>query len=238
MSGRPTLIVFYSGTLYDFSDEMKLKFGKSSNSEPLLTRVEPPETATFTIKDLLPKAGMLMGNGDGYAIAKLAGMFGSRGKDYLIEKGNEATFDNFRNHPSVLIGAFNNAWSMGMIREARFVFERDQASGNRPVIRDRQAPGRIYGIPSGVRTLEAKEDYALVSRVFLDETGQPLVLLAGITQNGTRGAGEFAVDPKLMDAAFRKVRADWPQKNVQLLLHMKVFNGIPAPASVIEAHVW
>ena len=69
-------------------------------------------------------------------------------------------------------------------------------------------------------------------------TGRLLVSAAGITQYGTRAAGEFLTTPSLLDEAARKWPPDWPTKNVQVLLRTTVHRGTPATPSIVATHVW
>jgi hypothetical protein len=81
------------------------------------------------------------------------------------------------------------------------------------------------------------EDYALVSRRFEAGTGQLIITAAGITQYGTRAAGEFLGSATLLDAALAN-QPEWWRKNVQVLLHTSVIRGTPETPTVISAQVW
>src|SRR5262249_55600802 len=76
----------------------------------------------------------------------------------------------------------------------RFVFE--QKDGTRR-IRDR-AGDRTWQLPNLAPDGKTPEDYAIVSRVVSAGTGQALISAAGITQYGTRSAGEFLTTPALL----------------------------------------
>jgi hypothetical protein len=89
-------------------------------------------------------------------------------------------------------------------------------------------------MPSG----RTNEDYAIVARVFHSRTGELLITAAGITQYGTRSAGEFLVDPKLMERALREAEPDWPEKSIQVVLHSQVIGQVPGPPEVVAVHVW
>jgi hypothetical protein len=82
------------------------------------------------------------------------------------------------------------------------------------------------------------EDYAVVSRLFSSGTGQLLISAAGITQYGTRAAGEFLTDTSLLNGVVGKAPSDWPKRNLQVLLHTDVYRGTPAPPTVVAVHWW
>jgi hypothetical protein len=41
-----------------------------------------------------------------------------------------------------------------------------------------------------------------------------------------------------MTEALANIPADWPKRNVQVLLHINVYKGTPGPPKVVTAHVW
>jgi hypothetical protein len=82
------------------------------------------------------------------------------------------------------------------------------------------------------------EDFALVCRLVHPDTGTPLILLAGITQYGTEAAADLVSSPARLREAVRGLRSDWPNKNVQLVLHTRVISGETAAPQVVASHVW
>jgi len=116
----------------------------------------------------------------------------------------------------------------------RFVFEKDQGARR---IRDRSGD-HTWQLTELAPDGKTPEDYAVVSRLFSSATGQLLISAAGITQYGTRSAGEFLTSAPLMKEALAKVPAGWPRRNVQVLLHINVYKATPGPPKVVAAHVW
>ena len=121
-----------------------------------------------------------------------------------------------------------------MTRQLRFVFE--QENGMRR-IRDRSS-NQTWQLSSLAPDGRTPEDYAVVSRLLDSATGQPLISAAGITQYGTRAAGEFLTDAARLREALSKAPADWAKKNLQVLLHTDVYKSTPAPHRVLVVHIW
>ena len=65
-----------------------------------------------------------------------------------------------------------------------------------------------------------------------------LVELAGITQYGTDAAADLVTNPELMAKALQGAPPDWPRKNLQLVLHLKVIAGSPSAPAVVKLHYW
>src|SRR5260370_37471071 len=74
---------------------------------------------------------------DVMTLGRLTGFLQAKGKAYHIRGESSTTFEDLRDGPVVLIGAFNNDWSMRLMGPRRFSFER---SGDTFWIKDAQNP--------------------------------------------------------------------------------------------------
>jgi hypothetical protein len=210
---------------------------------PVLTSPKPilvynATTTVFQSRDftssahgLVPVRGQYTCIGDAYASVVLTSLFTRRGKLYQMRYGTDLTFGDLRYQPSILIGAFNNAWTLQTTNDLRFVFDKH------PTIRDR-SNNRLYTLPNLTPEGRTPEDYAIVSRVFDSKTGELLIAAAGITQYGTRAAGEFLTSPHLMAGITANAPSDWPKKNLQVLLRTTIVDDTPGPPSIVTTHFW
>lgn len=182
-------------------------------------------------KDLVSVRGQYTCIGDAYTSVVLGSLLSRKGKLYQMRYGTDLTFGDLRFQPSILIGAFNNDWTLRTTNELRFVFDKH------PTIRDR-FDNRLYTLHNIAPDGRTPEDYAIVSRVFDSKTGELLIAAAGITQYGTRAAGEFLTSPNLMAVLAASAPRDWPKKNLQLLLHTKIVDETPGPPSIVTTYFW
>ena len=135
---------------------------------------------------------------DVVALTGIAGWLQSRGKTCHIRGKSSTTFEDLRNGPVILVGAFNNNWTIRLTGQLRFWFERDN---DQFFIKDRQKPDNkdrcvSYSMPY----LQLTEDYALISRVWDPTTERLVVVVGGLTGYGTMAAGEFLTDPEYLEA--------------------------------------
>jgi hypothetical protein len=209
-----------------------------SSPKPILiynatTTVFRPAELGEAVHDLVQVRGQYTCIGDAYASLVLGSLFSRRGKLYQMRYGADLTFGDLRYQPSILIGAFNNEWTLQTTSDLRFVFEK------RSTIRDR-SNNRLYTLPSLQPDGRTPEDYAIVSRVFNSKTGELLIAAAGITQYGTHAAGEFLTSPNSMAALAAAAGAprDWPKKNLQALLHTNIVGDAPGPPTIVETCFW
>jgi hypothetical protein len=173
---------------------------------------------------------------DVMTLGRLTGFLQAKGKPYHIRGESTTTFEDLRDGPVVLIGAFNNDWSMRLMGPHRFSFERD---GNTFWIKDATNPtDRNHAVNYAMPYLKLTEDFALVSRVLEPVTERMVVLAGGLTGYGTVAAGEFLSNPAYMEGITAAAPGKWAHKNVEVLISTKVINGKSGPPKVVTAHFW
>jgi hypothetical protein len=139
----------------------------------------------------------------------------------------------------VAIGAFNNAWSMRVTSELRFVFNNRTVDGVvYHCIDDRRNPNLLNWRVAQPVGEAIPEDYAIVTRVFDRATEKTVISAAGIETYGTLAATEFTVKPEYVGEALRSAPKDWHRRNVQFVLETKIIDGTPGPPRVLATHFW
>lgn len=197
-----------------------------------LHNVPCEQTKGIKASDLIPIHNQLITIGDGYATALLCALFARHDKPYQLRYASELSFIDLRYSPAVLIGAFNNEWTLETTRELKFVFS------EYPSIRERGGQNRVWALAHVAPDGKTTEDYAIVSRVFNTDTGQVLIATAGITQYGTRAAGEFLTTEGELGSALRNLPSGWAKRNVQFVIHTQVFRDTPGRPMVVASSAW
>jgi hypothetical protein len=82
------------------------------------------------------------------------------------------------------------------------------------------------------------EDYSLICRIRNSPTGMLLIVSAGIKHFGTEAGGRILADPAALGTILNKLPCGWEDKDLQILLHMKVIGNTPAEPEVVASHVW
>jgi hypothetical protein len=169
-------------------------------------------------------------------VARLAGLLQARGKTYRLRGESSTTFADLRDGPVVLVGAFNNDWTLRLMGPMRFSFERENDTF---WIKDQQNPAtRDRAVNYSMPYLNLTEDYALISRVLEPTTERMVVVAGGLTGYGTMAAGEFLTTPEYLFAVAKQMPKNWEHKNVQLVIATKVINGNSGPPRVVDRYVW
>ncbi|HKN22466.1 MAG TPA: hypothetical protein VJX73_13675 [Terracidiphilus sp.] len=177
---------------------------------------------------------------DTVTIARVVGALEARNKQVLIRRGNSSSFSDLREGAVVLIGAFNNEWSLRLTRQLRYSLAMD-ADRHLIYIRDAKNPAsRNWSWatnqppePMTGANSPKLQDFALISRIRDSETGHVVVVIGGLYTYGTEAAGEFLTDPDLMQAIATQVRASGGSQNLQIVLGTTVTDGTPGPPRVL-----
>jgi hypothetical protein len=177
---------------------------------------------------------------DVVTLARLTGLIQSKGQPYQLHREELATFSELQEGTAVLIGAFNDAWTLRLMNGMRFTFHQ---AGNRYWISDQQNPGEIrWKIDLARKDAQGRpiigEDYALISRFLNPRTGRIVVVVAGLYGFGTQAAGRLLTDAHQMQSLIGHVPPRWEKKNLQLVIGTEVIDRSPGPAHVLAAYSW
>jgi hypothetical protein len=195
--------------------------------------IDPSLTPPSRVQDFTLLTDQFVGGGDLIATSRLAAMLTRLRRPYRVKLGNDVSFADLRSGPAILVGFSYTKWNQ-ISNQMRFFVD----GFRRPAgITDNGKPTE-WVLPSLPRDRRTTEDYAIVSRVFHPDTHAMLVELAGITQYGTDAAADLVTNPDLMAEALRGARSDWPKKNLQLVLHVKVISGAPSSPKILRQYFW
>lgn len=177
---------------------------------------------------------------DTVTIARVVGALQERKKQVHFRQGNTSSFSDLREGAVVLIGAFNNEWSLRLTRPLRYSLAMDPAR-QLIYIRDAKNPSSrawSWGTnqprqPVTGANSPKLEDYALISRVRDSETGHVVVVIGGLYTYGTEAAGEFLTDPELMRTVARQAELARTGRDLQIVLETTVTDGTPGVPKVV-----
>jgi hypothetical protein len=177
---------------------------------------------------------------DTVTIARVVGALEARKKNVVIRRGNSSSFSDLREGAVVLIGAFNNEWSLRLTRPLRYSLALDPdrhlvyiRDAKNPVSRSwswatNQPPQPLTGANS-----PKIQDFALISRIRDSETGHVVVVIGGLYTYGTEAAGEFLTDPEVMRTIAGQMSPGGADKVLQIVLGTTVTDGTPGPPKVL-----
>jgi hypothetical protein len=177
---------------------------------------------------------------DAETLARLAGVIRSKGGSLVLLREDQATFSDFQQRPAVLIGAYNDQWTLELMSHMRYTFQR---TGRVQWIADRDRPSFQDWKNDLTKTdargnLALNHDYAIISRVANPRTGFITVTVAGLWGYGTLAAGRFLTEPSYIQDFARRTGFRLDKSNIQIVIGTEVIQGKPGPPTVLAATSW
>lgn len=160
----------------------------------------------------------------------------SQHKAFRVVPASDATFAQLREGPFVLIGAFDNIWTLRVTSKLRFGFESKDGTA---LLVDRNSPNKTtWATAWDLPYQKLSRDYAIVARIHDKTTGQPVIIAAGISEEGTEAAGEILYNPEYLNSLLAKAPQDWESKNLEAVIETQVIGGHPGPPNVLAVETW
>jgi hypothetical protein len=201
--------------------------GVPTDAVDLQSRSVPPipagESASLNVYDVITLAR---------SIAPLVPKNG----EFRVMAASDTGFAQLREGPFVLIGAFDNPWTMRITQDLPIGFEYDNHV--REVVDRTTSPKRIWTLQWQVPGKSLVRDYAVVARLHDKVTGEPVIILAGILGEGTEAASEVVSNQVYLDAVLQKAPKNWDQLNLEAVIEANVIEGHPGPPIVIAVKTW
>jgi hypothetical protein len=236
-TSEPVIICLAKPVVYRPSVEMYERYAKT---HPGTFETEPERDnevlpldpdAKLTWGDMMVYPGYGVASGDAYAAVQISNLLLRMGKPSQVRIGKSYSFEDLRTSPAVVLGAFNNKWTMQMTSNLHFALQFDAG------IREQIPSGRVWESQFNSHG-EYTADYGVVSRLLDSKTGQFLVSAAGIGSPGTQAAGEVISNLQYLQEALQSAPADWSRKNFQLVVQTNVIDSIPGPPHVVASYFW
>lgn len=179
---------------------------------------------------------------DGVALGHICGVLGAH--PYQISTARLASVEDLMKKPVILVGAFDNSWTLRLLRPLRFSLV-SVGSGDSTVspqvlqIADREkqsgSPWTVdFREPIGKMT----HDYAVIAR-FQDATTEGTVMVvAGIGSTGTESAGEFVSSAAYMKQLAGWAPRNWSGMNMEAVIETEIIEGRAGHPRIIAAEFW
>jgi hypothetical protein len=202
--------------------------------------IHAPESALHS-KDTAPLYFRLHLSGhlalaDVITLTRTAATLESQHKAFRVLPASEASFAQLREGPIILIGAFDNIWTLRLTEKLRFGF--DSKNGEAVLVDRKSSQQTSWATAWDTPYLKLSRDYAIVARIHDNTTGQPVVIAAGISEEGTESAGEILYNPVYLDLLLAHAPANWDQMNMEAVIETQVIDGNPGPPKVLATEYW
>ena len=176
-----------------------------------------------------------VGMGTALAISSAANFLTRHDYPYHLRFGADLTFSQLREQPSLLLGGFSSDWTLRMTRGLRFNLVQNQ-NGPGGTVLDTQTR-QVWG-PIVPNNGYADQDYAILCRLFDANSGQIVLIAAGVTTFGTASAASVFFDPELFSKLVSQAPANWETKNFQAVIHISIIGATPSSPHFVSTYFW
>jgi hypothetical protein len=156
-----------------------------------------------------------VGIGTAVAISSAADFLTRHGYPYHLRFGADLTFSQLRE---------------------RFHLVRNQNGRGGGGVVDTQT-GQSWG-PIVTNNGYADQDYAILCRLFDANSGQIVLVAAGVTTFGTASAASVFFDPELLAKLVNHAPPHWDTKNFQAIIHISIIGSTPSSPHFVSTCFW
>ena len=201
-----------------------------SSVQRALNPLQLEPTRRLEWKDIEPRVNTFVHKAHVYDVALLSALFERIHKTSQVKIGSDYSYNDLQNSPAILLGAFDNPWSVRMTAELPFYFH-DQDD----TIVEREGQHRVWSTGPGPTN---PKDFAIVARLLNSKTGQFLVILGGISEPGTEAAGKLVSRQDIFNDALRSAPAGWQDKNIEFVIETDRIGDSDSSMRVLGVKTW
>jgi hypothetical protein len=227
---KPVLIYAGANAVYRLSDDFLDRYRKEHH----LPNMGPEFFPAFTTGEKID-AGDLIAvtttTADAKACALLVALMTRYDRSFDLRYGSDISVGDLHDSPTILVGGFNNSWTLSFTRPLRFQFR----DGTRVEDSSGKLPGWTIRMSADG---QATDDYAVITRLINLQTGHVLVTVSGIGSTGTEAAAEFLTNPRKMADLPQSAPPGWQKKNMQIVLHTRVMDNTVDGSNIVATEFW
>lgn len=156
-----------------------------------------------------------------------------------IYEASSEPLENLTGKPVVLVGGFNNVWTIKLLAPLPYRLEWDE-SGTRAIV-ERGTTGDAHKWVVQVDSSgsqAAVTDYILLARFHSDITDNQVLILAGLNRAATVSAGDFLTSPGNLAQLYTLAPKGWQGQNFEAILQTDVVSGSPGHPKIVAAKFW
>ena len=181
---------------------------------------------------------------DAAILSSMASELGKKGIPFRVVGAELTSLADLRRQPVILIGAIDNKWTLRLTQNLRYRIEvanpPGSGSAKEPIasIVDSQDPSNhLWMTDLSVPFTQWKSDYAILARMDDPTTGVPVLIEAGLGNEGTVAASELlnsgAMEKILAGDASCKGKA-----NFEAVVGTEIIDMKSGPAHVLRLNCW
>lgn len=170
------------------------------------------------------------------AISEISSTLEHSGAATQLVPSATTSLPDLREHSVILLGGYNNDWSLRLLQPLRFHFQTYSPAEGEGIV-DQTQPQTHWNRDTS-KPYSSADDYALVAR-FRDPTIDGwVVVLAGEGRNGTEAAAQFVASPHYMELLKDSIGSGFANRNLEAVLKVSVIEGKTGAPSILAVYSW
>jgi hypothetical protein len=194
--------------------------GQANNHDNMLT--------SMVRSDMVPVSDIV-------SYSKVTDLLTRRSRIYRTKGATDATVEDLRQGPVILIGGLDNVWTKRLVSPLRYTFYAPTQLESE--IRDSKDFSQVWKFDNMQPAAGNTRDYAIVASYFDPTIEQHVLVVAGIGKAGTQAAAEFLTSNQYLQSWLTESKAA-KGKNVEMVLSTEILDGQPGPPHVVAAAIW
>jgi len=181
---------------------------------------------------------------DAAIISSMAAALGKKGIPFRVIGADQTSLSEFRRQPVILIGAIDNKWTIRLTQNLRYRIEVANPPGSgsdkEPIasIVDSEHPeSTAWTVDLSIPYAAWKGDYAIVARIDDSETGVPVLIEAGLGNDGTLAASELITSDTLASQLKSEPLCSG-KSNFEAVVGTNIIDTRPGPPHILRLKCW
>jgi hypothetical protein len=198
-----------------------------------------PETEKFA-DEVLHK--QIISVDDAAVVSSMASVLGKKGIPFRVVGAERTSLSDFRLQPVILIGAMGNKWTLRLTQGLRYRVEITHPYGTdkepvASIVDANQPTSSLWKIDFSVPISAWKSDYAIVAKMDDATTGVPVLIEAGLGNDGSLAASELltgsSLPAKLADDVSCRGKS-----NFDAVVGTEIIDTKSGPPHILRLNCW
>ena len=175
---------------------------------------------------------------DAASATRVSAVIGRMGGNPRMLGTASTNFTDLQTTSAVLLGAFNNPWTLRLQAPLRYQFVRNATDQTYSIVDTKHPDPRLYQVDRSKPYSQSTQDYGIVARFLSPTTERETVIIAGIGANGTLAATSMATDERFFGELVRSAGKNAARKNIEILVTTQIIDNRTGPPKVLDVQYW
>jgi hypothetical protein len=178
---------------------------------------------------------------DASVITAMASLLGKQGIPFRVAGADQTSLSDLRRQPVILIGAADNKWTLRLTQDLRYRVEFTPPAPNQKavayIVDSKQPAATPWTTDFSVPMSAWKGDYAIVARMDDPITGVPVLIDAGLGNDGSLAASELITSGALK-SNLQAEPSCRDKNNFEAVIETNMIDERPGPSHVLRLQCW